>query len=189
MRLTKIEDLAGRKRRPAKRRKRQQTTIRKAPVETSSDSSAPEDGDEDQAEADLVPKGQEADNAEKVSAMDKEIREMEDEEVRRRNAYTGAENTIGSVHQRKWYLSLDRDAVGYKRGEGGKMVFRATDATDNQKEDLNGGVKGLRLSYPFYVKGVEDERSVVTGRRGADILRDEGVESYTGRKGWKPVLN
>lgn len=189
MRLTKSEDLAGRKRRPAKRRKREQPTSRKAPVETSSDSSAPEDDDEDRAEADLVPKGQEADDAEKVSAMDKEIREMEDEEVRRRNAYTGAENTIGSVHQRKWYLSLDRDAVGYERGKGGKMVFRAVDATSNQEEDLDESKRGLRLSYPFYVKGVEGERSVVTGRRGADILRDEGVESYTGRKGWKPVLN
>ncbi|EEU48090.1 uncharacterized protein NECHADRAFT_75306 [Fusarium vanettenii 77-13-4] len=71
-------------------------------------------------------------NAEKLSAMEREIRELEDEQVRLTNAYPGASNTIGSVHQR---------------------------------------------------------RCVVTGQRGADILKDEGVNNFVQRKGWKPVLN
>jgi hypothetical protein len=41
---------------------------------------------------------------------------------------------------------------------------------------------------PFYVRGPEVERSVVTGRRGQDVLEDEGVEGFIGRKGWRAVL-
>jgi hypothetical protein len=37
----------------------------------------------------------------------------ESETIRRTNAYPGATNDIGSVHQRKWYLSLDRHSSGF----------------------------------------------------------------------------
>lgn len=151
------------------------------PAASPSASEAEDDDDNAQEEANLVPKGQEA--QEGISAMDKELREMEDDEIRRSNAYPGAENTIGSVHTRRWYLSLDREGVGYKRGKGGKWYLNASNWDEGDSEGK------LRLGYPFYVKGVEEERSVVTGRKGDDILRDEGVQGYVSRKGWKPVIN
>ncbi|RSL69803.1 hypothetical protein CEP53_002101 [Fusarium sp. AF-6] len=128
--------------------------------------------------------------AEKLSAMEREIRELEDEKVRLTNAYPGASNTIGSVHQRRWYVSLDRPACGFveKRTKG-----RSTWELDNHVEPHDIGAiedkSAGRLSYPFYVRGAEYERSVVTGRWGADILKDEGVNDFVQRQGWKPVLN
>ncbi|OAG42645.1 hypothetical protein AYO21_03230 [Fonsecaea monophora] len=41
----------------------------------------------------------------------------EDEEeawIRRNNAYPGATNSINSIHQRRWFLSLDRAACGFR---------------------------------------------------------------------------
>ncbi|KAK1716614.1 DNA polymerase ligase-domain-containing protein [Colletotrichum lupini] len=91
-------------------------------VETSSDGESGEDRDED-----VVPDpldggdrhggdgygGEGEEN--KLSAVEREIREVEDEFVRRTNAYRGAENSVGSVYQRRWYLSLDREACGFER--------------------------------------------------------------------------
>lgn len=168
--------MAGRIRTPSKRRRRR----RGKPAGPEPSSSGDEE-EEDPDDVDLVPQGQEADNNIQISAMEKELREMEDDEIRRTNAYSGAENTIGSVHQRRWYLSLDRSAVGYRKGKGGKWFLDASDWDEDHGS--------MRLTYPFYVKGVEEERSVVTGRKGEDVLRDEGVEGHVGRKGWKPVLN
>ena len=37
---------------------------------------------------------------------------------------------------------------------------------------------------PFFVRGREVERSVVTGRTAGDVLRDGGVEEWKGRGGW-----
>ena len=41
---------------------------------------------------------------------------------------------------------------------------------------------------PFFVRGREFERSVVTGRTGGEVLGDEGVEGFVGRKGWRAVV-
>lgn len=41
---------------------------------------------------------------------------------------------------------------------------------------------------PFYVRGPDFERSVVTGRLGRDVLEDEGVQGFIARKGWRAVL-
>lgn len=41
---------------------------------------------------------------------------------------------------------------------------------------------------PFYVRGPEVERSVVTGRLAREVLEDEGVEGFVRRRGWRPVL-
>jgi hypothetical protein len=41
---------------------------------------------------------------------------------------------------------------------------------------------------PFFVRGREVERSVVTGRLAGEVLRDEGVEGFVGRRGWRAVL-
>ncbi|KAI1657655.1 hypothetical protein F4813DRAFT_389391 [Daldinia decipiens] len=90
------------------------------------------------------------------------------------------------------------------RGKGkGKAVEPATSSgsdsggepSENEESEIvNAPVEdvdehGSRLTFPFYVRGVEAERSVVTGRTGGDVLKDEGVVGYIGRKGWRPVLN
>ncbi|KAG9255958.1 ABC1 domain-containing protein [Emericellopsis atlantica] len=177
LRLTKSEDEAGRARKPSVRRRRRgdhSKTASRQPVETS------DDNDSDSEDGNLVPKGEEA--REDISAMEREIREMEDEEVRRTNAYTGAANTIGSVHQRRWYLSLDRRACGFKPGNGRRWV---ADAVEQESE---GEADACRLRYPFYVRGAEAERSIVSGRTGADVLADEGVKDFVQRKGWNAVV-
>jgi hypothetical protein len=124
-----------------------------------------------------------------ISAMERELRELEDEEVRRTNAYPGASNTIGSVYQRRWYLSLDRERCRFvKRRREGRVVWEGE--SDEDERDGVPTAEGLgisRLAYPFYVRGVEHERSIVTGRLGSEVLRDEGVVGYVGRKGWQAI--
>ncbi|KAF5537183.1 abc1 containing protein [Fusarium mexicanum] len=180
LRLTRSEDVAGRARSGKTPRKRRR---RHAKVETQ-----PETSDED-SEGDTsedVPSNTDAGtNADDLSAMEREIRELEDEEVRRTNAYPGASNTIGSVHQRRWYLSLDRPACGFVEERiKNRSVWKLEDGTKTKNKQSNDG----RLSYPFYVRGPDHERSVLTGRLGADILQDECVDKFVQRQGWKPVL-
>lgn len=181
LRLTKSEDVAGQARsgRTPRKRRRRGTQAQTQP-ETS-------DEDDSDDESEDVPANADAGvNTENLSAMEREIRELEDEEVRRTNSYPGASNTIGSVHQRRWYLSLDRQACGFveKRTKGRSFWERVDSAETDNKEAQNG-----HLTYPFYVRGSDYERSVVTGRRGVDILKDEGVDQFVQRKGWRPVLN
>ncbi|KAK8074709.1 hypothetical protein PG997_009372 [Apiospora hydei] len=131
-----------------------------------------------------------------MSVMEKEVRELEDEEVRRTNAYIGAANTINSVHQRRWFLSLDRQACGFvrKRRHGRVVWGKNETVADTGHKDDQGHVHEEddemrhRLQFPFYVKGSEVERSVVTGRKGVDVLKDEGVVGFVPRKGWRAVL-
>ncbi|KAI1209668.1 DNA polymerase ligase-domain-containing protein [Annulohypoxylon truncatum] len=213
LRLTKEEDTAGRARStraPTRRRRRglssssssrgRTTGERKGNAAEPGTSSGP-DFDSDYEESEIVnaPNEQVVDaGEEEVSPMEREIRELEDEEVRRTNAYPGATNSIGSVHQRHWYLSLDREACGFvSRRIYGRMVWElegggnATKGEENKSGDEDGEGKGDsgRLAFPFYVRGVDVERSVITRRTGAAVLRHEGVEGYVGRKGWRPVLN
>jgi hypothetical protein len=187
LRLTKKEDAEGRSKAsrtgtPRKRRTR-------AAVSTSRNTSSESEGDIE--EDDLVPGPQPQkvlfeEEEKALSAVERELREIEDEEVRRTNAYPGATNTIGSVHQRKWYVSLDREACGFaeKRAMGRTIWEVADDAKAS-----NDAVKTGRLEFPFHVHGPEHERSVVTGRLGGEILRDERVTGFVRRQGWKPVLN
>ncbi|EEP77884.1 predicted protein [Uncinocarpus reesii 1704] len=110
----------------------------------------------------------------------------EDEKVRITNAYPGATNSISSIHQRRWYLSLDRVNSGFARrfdASTGKYLWER-----KQAEDSKGAVRQSGFE-PFFVRGPEVERSVVTGRLGRDVLEDEGVEKFVGRRGWRPVLN
>ncbi|KAH7027700.1 DNA polymerase ligase-domain-containing protein [Microdochium trichocladiopsis] len=225
LRLTRSEDAAGRQRSrrsagkaPRKRRRRGLPTAsedKKVPIMTSSDEEeeGEEDGkhsgkqeDKDEGEEDVDAPIVQADQHQGISALEKELRELEDEDVRRTNAYTGAQNSIGSVHQRRWYLSLDREACGFTRryrgrhegpGKNGKKVEwvrketrdKGVEAETHGHQDERDDGRDGRLDYPFYVRGVDVERSVVTGRRGADILRDEGVVEYVNRQGWRPALN
>ncbi|KAI0538922.1 DNA polymerase ligase-domain-containing protein [Xylaria digitata] len=158
--------------------------------------------DEDDAEIVHAPAEQVREDEKNISATERELRELEDKEVCRTNAYLGATNSIGSVHQRRWYLSLDREASGFaKRRREGRTVWESADVhpgasaesarkpedSKRKKTDEYEAVTP-RLTYPFYVRGVDYERSVVTGRRGDEVLRDEGVIGYVGRKGWQAIL-
>ncbi|KAI1647725.1 DNA polymerase ligase-domain-containing protein [Daldinia loculata] len=199
LRLTKEEDVAGRAkstRTPTRRRGRRSPAQGRGSIrgkgkgkavepETSSDSD-PGGEPAGSEELEIVNAPAEEADLEAVSAMEREIRELEDEQVRRTNAYTGAENSIGSVHQRRWYLSLDREACGFvKHRRAGRVVWEAKDVEKGEAVDDYRN----RLMFPFYVRGAEVERSVVTGRTSVDVLKDEGVIGHVGRKGWQPVLN
>ena len=104
----------------------------------------------------------------------------ESEAIRLANAYTGATNTIGSIHQRTWYLSLDRANSGF--------VVQRDRITERKnwirKRLADGTVEGFER---FLVLGREHERSVVTGRLAKEVLKDEGVDGYIGRAMWRPV--
>ncbi|KAL4954038.1 DNA polymerase ligase-domain-containing protein [Aspergillus filifer] len=111
--------------------------------------------------------------------------------IRLNNAYPGSTNDIGSVHQRRWFIVLDRVGSGF-------VPESDTELTDTGKVDWKGRKKwvrgvdqrtGERTGFvPFYIRGPEVERSIVTGRLGDDVLKDEGVEGFIPRKGWRPVL-
>lgn len=205
LRLTKMEDADGRAKsikKPKIRRRRGGGAggrYKRPEPETSSSEAeqliSERDGYDD--EPNIVPRGEEADPDKDMSATEKELRELEDEEVRRTNAYPSALNTIGSIHQRRWYLSLERPECGFvetrrqgrsvwdrKRGDAASAASSELEPTQHVQ-----GEGAQPLSYPFYVRGVEHERSVVTGRTAEDIMRDEGVRGFIRRKGWMPVLN
>ncbi|CAO2657537.1 Nn.00g036630.m01.CDS01 [Neocucurbitaria sp. VM-36] len=97
----------------------------------------------------------------------------EDAQTRATNAYPGSTNDIGSIHQRHWFLQLDRQNSGFvleKEGDSSKGRWvRGPDG---------GGFEA------FLVRGRDFERSVVTGRLARDVESDEGVEGFVGRGGW-----
>ncbi|KAF9698747.1 hypothetical protein EKO04_003146 [Ascochyta lentis] len=98
----------------------------------------------------------------------------EDALTRSQNAYPGSHNTIGSAHQRRWFLLLDRERSGFESARG-KWTRRLLPS---------GELGGFE---PFVVRGRDVERSVVTGRLARDVERDEGCEGYVGRGGWKSI--
>jgi hypothetical protein len=223
MRLTKTEDSAGRlkasQNRIRGRRRRRGARVgrlaqRQTLPETSSDDedaggSNDDDDDYDHVHSKILSNPayhlsrMDADRLSNKSAMEKELIELEDAQIRRTNAYPGATNTIGSVHQRRWYISMDRVASGLVKrkrpvdgGRGlwqvkGKEVEQSWGQEDTKTtralNEYSGREKNWRLTYPFYVLGPDIERSIITGRRGEDILRDEGVTGFVRRLGWKAV--
>jgi hypothetical protein len=106
--------------------------------------------------------------------------EEEFEAIRLTNAYVGATNDIGSVHQRKWYLSMDRASSGFVPVQDKRTGIK----TWTRKRGLDGTLRGFEK---FWVMGREVEHSVVTGRLAKDIMKDEGVEGYVPRGLWRPV--
>lgn len=95
--------------------------------------------------------------------------ENEDAAIRANNAYTGANNSIGSIHQRHWFLSLDRKKSGYQKARSGS----------NEGRWVGEGA--------FCVLGRDVERSVVSGRSANEVMADEGVAMFQGRKMWRPI--
>jgi hypothetical protein len=104
----------------------------------------------------------------------------ESETIRLTNAYTGATNDINSVHQRKWYLSMDRNSSGFFPVRDNRTGLK----TWTRKTGPGGKLYGFEK---FWVMGRDVERSVVTGRLAKDIMEDEGVEDYVPRGRWRPV--
>ena len=114
----------------------------------------------------------------------------EDEAIRVNNAYTGATNDIGSIHQRRWYLSVDRTASGFlKRTRTTKAGSTETVwLRRSGNELLSEGVLGAPDGFErFIVGGREKEKSIVTGRLASEILVDEGVEGYIPRGLWNAI--
>ena len=109
-------------------------------------------------------------DSETYVALDSDIEE--DMTTRFNNAYPGSTNSINSVHQRKWFMLLDRRSSGFRLGRTGRW----------ERE----GEAGFET---FYVQGRDVERSVVTGRLARDVENDEGLEGYTGRKGWVGITH
>lgn len=154
MRLPSHNDRASQP--PRTRRKRRRINKPSKPLTNDSDSEtasglvAPNDGDEKE-------------NAEAAMAS-----EDEGEEMRLNNAYPGSFNTIGSVHQRHWFITLDRVRSGFLKEKG------ASSWTGDWQ--------------PFNVLGREHERSIVTGRLADEVMADDQVEKFVGRKMWRPII-
>ncbi|KFY15360.1 hypothetical protein V492_02033 [Pseudogymnoascus sp. VKM F-4246] len=147
---------------PVKRKKKRAVKI----METSSEGEEGSDVDVDIPVADAE------------WALEWERKEADKREVRRVNAYAGAENTIGSLYQRKWFMCLDREGSGFCRTGKGHIWKR--------KKGEGGRLEGFE---PFYVRGVEEERSVVTGMKAEHLMRDAGVVGFVRRKGWRAILD
>jgi hypothetical protein len=96
----------------------------------------------------------------------------EDVQTRATNAYPGSKNDIGSIHQRHWFLQLDRQNSGF-----------ILDHSDSDKGRWTRGLDGGGFE-PFLVRGRDYERSIVTGRLACEVESDEGVEGFVGRGGW-----
>ncbi|KAJ6084189.1 hypothetical protein N7486_010989 [Penicillium sp. IBT 16267x] len=113
-----------------------------------------------------------------------------DLQIQKNNAYPGSINTIGSIHQRRWYLSLDRANSGFEAinpsNETGAPLSTSKKRFWTRSHINENTMRGFD---PFYVRGPEVERSIVTGRLGKDVLDDEKVEGFAPRQGWRPVLN
>ncbi|KAM0335378.1 hypothetical protein ACHAQA_000423 [Verticillium albo-atrum] len=198
LRLTKGEDREGREKasRAAQngpRRRRRRGVKEEVVIETSEEGESSEEEDmledaEVKTEDPSRPIQDQGDQgpANMSQAMRQELEELENAHVRTTNAYPGAENTIGSVHQRRWYLSMDRAASGFVKRPGRKGTKPRWEVEDGEAQAQQGG--DGRLTYPFYVRGPDVERSLITGRLGREVLRDEGVTDFNGRKGWRPVL-
>ncbi|KAH0530566.1 hypothetical protein TsFJ059_005173 [Trichoderma semiorbis] len=194
LRLTKSEDAAGRsrglKRRAAgtiRRRRGRTTRVQPQERETSSSSSSSSSGEADDDDGHDLDIEEPVNKPQTETTDDPSLREQQDAQVRLTNAYPGASNTIGSIHQRRWYLSLDRRACGFteKRRRGRSSIWEPPPTEESPSTSEQGS---SRLSFPFYVRGPQFEQSVVTGRRGEDVLRDEGVTTFIPRKGWIPVM-
>ena len=163
---------------PRKRRRRNQPSARSQEPVTSSDSSpSPE------RHSLKTPTGEQSnqETPETNPTADSDD-DKADHQIRINNAYPGSTNSIGSIHQRRWFITLDRLSSGFidepGSGPGKKTWVRKRDSE-------TGELMGFE---PFYVRGPDAERSVVTGRLGRDVLDDENVQGFTPRRGWRPVL-
>ena len=185
IRLTKENNRSDQPKKPARRRRRPDQKQRPKQVETSSDSEATSSTLGETEKGHLASLARTESPPKKIESKDDGnaiavASDDESETIRVNNAYMGATNDVGSIHQRRWYLSLDRENSGFVLQSATKHSRRWW----IRRRDDNGGLQGFER---FVVTGRDGERSVVTGRLASDILRDEGVEGYTPRGLWRPV--
>ena len=107
---------------------------------------------------------------EEAADQDLDTDTEEDDQTRDTNAYPGSTNDIGSVHQRRWFLQLDRQNSGFR-----------LDASGRGRATWSGGFN------PLFVRGRDHERSIVTGRLAREVESDEGLEGFVGRGGWTGI--
>lgn len=173
LRLDKASDIV----RPAttvpRKRRRRESTRAKAVKSRRRSTSSPSPGASS-------PHSDEADSPANLTDS-----EETDHQIRLNNAYPGSTNSIGSIHQRRWFITLDRVNSGFEpdhstRTETGKKTWT------RRRDPETGELLGFEL---FYVRGPDTERSVVTGRLGREIMEDEGVKGFVRRRAWRAVLN
>ncbi|KAI9743587.1 MAG: hypothetical protein M1818_002902 [Claussenomyces sp. TS43310] len=180
LRLSKADDQHKQPKKPLRKRRRKITpsASKTKPLDETPPSSDAEGRNSPvpMEEHSLVPpQPQKSDPA--STALERELQEQEDEQVRRTNAYPGATNSIHSIHQRRWFLSMDRPASGFYPASRHPMRWA-------RRRDTGGEMLGFE---PFVVSGRDGETSVVTGRTADEVMADDGVVGYVGRKGWRAV--
>ncbi|KAJ5675571.1 hypothetical protein N7462_008468 [Penicillium macrosclerotiorum] len=183
LRMDKSTNYARPIRRGPKRRRRVLQSTLPAPLPSSSSGGSPSPPPDDRTHSTHPPEqaATRESEADQANHSDDDI----NLQIQKNNAYPGSYNTIDSIHQRRWYLSLDRESSGFE-------PKRYLDENKRPKKQWVRSVgAGRRQSgfEPFYVRGPDAEQSVVTGRRGQDVLSDESVRDFMPRKGWRPVLN
>jgi len=166
LRLPSGNDRSGQPEKP--KRKRRKVHVNPSKVTRNTGASTNSEADTPENEPGLSTNHTDA-QAEDAAAVASEA-EDEDAAIRSNNAYTGATNTIGSIHQRHWYLSLDRKNSGFRKARSGIEEGRWI-----------GGHDG------FLVLGRDVERSVVSGRLADEAMSDEGVNRFQGRKMWRAI--
>ncbi|KAL4940650.1 DNA polymerase ligase-domain-containing protein [Aspergillus oleicola] len=179
------------------KKKRRRTMAKAAPSSTESSESEAEmeRSPGSRKRKSRTPAGTDPDHGHEHSDAEPDVNSTEDTDflIRLNNAYPGSRNDIGSVHQRRWFIVLDRVGSGF-------IIANYAESTDTETAKATGKgrkrwVRGvdrrtgaLTGFEPFYVRGPDVERSVVTGRLGADVLKDEGIKGFIPRRGWRPVL-
>lgn len=184
LRLSAEDDNAARSRpitQKRRHRRRNISVIQESRTPSTSRSPSPVGADSQSlASASIRKENDERDIHGSHSASESESESKSDAQTRLTNAYPGAVNSIGSIHQRRWFITLDRKNSGFVRDSQSKTWRRKLSSSSDQDA----------LGFePFYVRGPEFERSVVTGRTGNDVLNDENVKDFTPRRGWRPVMN
>lgn len=184
LRLTKENFRTEQPGKPARRRKRKAPRERRTPQ-------TDESGDESGVPSLQTPPAsasREAENEDTTSGNAAVASDDENEIIRANNAYTGATNDIGSVHQRRWFMSIDRRASGFAKVTKTSSGFTETWWKRTTEDKLVNGTIGAPSGFePFVVGGRNSERSIVTGRLAGEILGDEGVIGYVPRGLWRPV--
>ena len=168
---------------PKRRRKGPSSRKARAPSTSDSETSEPEASPRKLPEGVKENEGEEND-AEIPTHSDDDI----DLQIQTNNAYPGSTNTIGSIHTRRWWVSMDRASSGFER----RIIHNKDVLGSSSKKstwvrslDRDNVLQGFE---PFYIRGPDAERSVVTGRLGKDVLADEKVDGFVPRKGWRAVL-
>jgi len=180
LRLSTTNDRSNQPHKP-KRRRRYKTTTQKATTAGAKGGTATDS--EPERRAPDEPSALLNSETEEVIPSDLNTDEDEDEQIRKNNAYPGATNSIDSIHQRQWFLSLDRKSSGFVKISSSSKAGQ----TSQQWERVHLSDGSLSGFEPFFVRGRDVERSVLTGRLAIEVMQDEGVEGFKGRKMWRTI--